>query len=234
MPTSSHTLSFLLWQEANAQFNLSTHSTPTTSSSLCSHHNWSYVHPILDKHIWTTKTSSCSAKLLYALLMMSLNSNKYFPDANLWGSNGNVHQGDVDQVPQEDLVRMFVIVDGGMYNRKSGPQSHKLKAEHGKCTSNILLPDRTVYEKWRTPRLSGRNALCWDKTWFGSPMVMPCLWTGSSAWWGWSHLLSLQTPWNFLVAIFRKNIRPLIILLSKTAILPHSNLNVSLSYAMVI
>jgi hypothetical protein len=92
------------------------------------------------------RTSPCSAKLLYALLMTSLNSNQFFANANLRGNNGIVHQEDVDQVPQDDLVGIFVIADGGMYNPESGPQPQKLKAEHGKRTSNILLPDGTVYE----------------------------------------------------------------------------------------
>ena len=111
------------------------------------------------------KTSPCSAKLLYALLMTSLNSNQFFANANLRGNNGIGHQEDVDQVPQEDLVGIFVIADGGMYNPESGPQPQKLKAEHGKRTSNILLPDGTVYEvknakaKWEDRLVSGRDMI---------------------------------------------------------------------------
>ena len=143
------------------------------------------------------KASSCSTKLLHALLMTSLNSYKFIASANLRGNNEAVHQGDADQVPQEDLVEIdkfirsanlrgnngtfhhgdayqvpqddlvgiFVIADGGMYNPESGPQPQKLKAEHGKRTSNILLPDGTVYEvknakaKWEDRLVSGRDMI---------------------------------------------------------------------------
>jgi hypothetical protein len=78
------------------------------------------------------------------MLMLSSNPDQIFAYAYLRGINGTVHQENVTQVLQEDLVGMFVVAESGMYDSEGDRHLQKNKPGADRFSA-IQLPDGTFY-----------------------------------------------------------------------------------------